>query len=112
MSRLSKTETYAALWLASQGSDVASISKELKIEEKSIVSILEKHNSTNTDKIKTGSGPTKQNKQKTLMVNETAVKKNKSVSVMTEAASQRNDQVIKNMRSTNNNKNIFRPHNG
>lgn len=114
MSRLSKTESYAALWLYHTGMDVPSISKELKISEESVTSILEKNNKTNSDdKIKNGSAPTtKKNKQKTLMINETSVKKNKSVSVMTEAASQQNDEVLKNMRNEQKNSNIFRPYNG
>lgn len=114
MSRLSKTECYAALWLNHTGMDVPSISKELKISEQSITLTLEKNNKTNSgDKIKNGSAPTtKKNKQKTLMINETSAKKNKSVSVMTEAASQKNDEVLKNMRNNKQNSNIFRPYNG
>lgn len=109
MSRLSKTETYAILWLNHTGVSVAEISTELNVSEKSVTSILEKHSETNRDKIKTGSEPTKKKQSKTLMVNETAVKKNKSVSIMTEAASQQSDQVLKNMRSRLSDKGIFRP---
>lgn len=115
MSRLSKTEIYAALWLSHTGMEVPAISKELKLSEKSIVSILEKQNTTNENNtIKTGSEPTKKNKSnKSLMINETASKKSKSVSIMTEAASQRNDETIKNAVSKrNNDKDIFRPNNG
>lgn len=97
MARTSKVETYAVQWLAYKGHDVASISKELKIPEKTVLSILEKNeNTNNSNKIKTASSKVTGTGQN-LMINETAVKKTKSVSVMTEAASQRNDEVIKNM---------------
>lgn len=114
MSKLSKIETYAALWLSYTGMDIPSISKELKITEQSVISILEKNNKTNTNnKIKNGSAPTtKKNQNKSLMINETTSKKNKSVSVMTEAASQQNDEILKNMRNVQKNNNIFRPYNG
>jgi len=113
MPRISKIETYAILWLNNQGLDIAEISKELKIAEKSVISTLEKNNNTNIDKIKTGSRPSKKNDdKKSLMINETSIKKNKSVSIMTEAASQKNDEVVKNMRNENSNNNIFRPNNG
>lgn len=114
MSKLTKIEGYAALWLSHSGMDVSEISKELKLPEKSIVSLLEKQNTTNENNaVKTGSEPAGKTKPKTLMINETASKKNKSVSVMTEAASQKNDEVIKNMtRKKTNDKSIFRPYNG
>jgi hypothetical protein len=111
MSRLSKTEIYAIKWLASEGEDAGSISKQLKIPEDKIISVLEKNQPMNKEKIRSGSEPSK-NKQKTLMINETAVKKNKSVSIMTEGASQRNDEVIKNMVSKKEHTAIFRPNNG
>ena len=113
MAKLSKTEKYAIQWLAYQGFDVASISKELKISETSINNILEKNQHINADnKVPSGSEPVgKNNKSKTLMINETAVKKTKSVSVMTEAASQQGDEARKKISVRNNNKNIYRPHN-
>lgn len=110
MSRLSKVDSYAIKWLAHTGLTPSEISKELKLSEEQIMKVLEKEAPlTNTDKVKTGSSPVKQ--EKTLMINQTAVKKNKSVSVMTEAASQQNDQELKKPRSAiKHNKDIFRPH--
>lgn len=113
MSKLTKVDSYAILWLAHSGMDVAGISKELKLPEKSIINLLEKQNGTNeTNNVKTGSEPVGKTRPKTLMINETASKKKKSVSVMTEAASQKNDEIIKNINRTHNDKNIFRPYNG
>lgn len=113
MSKLTKVDGYAILWLSHSGMDVATISKELKLPEKSITNLLEKKNGTNeTNKVKTGSEPVGKTKPKTLMINETASKKKKSVSVMTEAASQKNDEIIKNISRKSDNKNIFRPYNG
>lgn len=111
MSRVSKLEAYAVQWLAYKGNDVAFISKELKIEEQKVTEILEKcENVDNSNKIKTGSGSVKAS-EKTLMVNETAVKKTKSVSIMTEAASQKNDEILKNMPPVAKHHDaIFRPH--
>lgn len=112
MPKLNKTETYAIKWLAHTGLDVSEISKELKVSEQQILRILEKEQPlNNNNKIKDGSSPAKSNKSN-LMINQTAVKKTKSVSVMTEAASQQNDAVNKNLKPYNKNeKNIFRPNN-
>lgn len=113
MSRLSKTEIYAIKWLASEGEDSASISKQLKIDEQKVIAVLEKSQPLNKEKIKSGSEPSSKNKQKTLMINETSIKRNKSVSIMTEAASQRNDEAVKKMNSRKkDNIAIFRPNNG
>jgi hypothetical protein len=111
MARSSKIETYAVQWLALKGYDVAFISKELKIEEEKVRSILEKgENIDNNNKIKNGSSSVKAGEQN-LMINETAVKRTKSVSVMTEAASQRNDETLKNMQpQAKHSEAIFRPH--
>lgn len=112
MSRVSKVETYAVQWLASKGHDIAFISKELKITEEKVTSILEKGENVNdNNKIKTGSSKVKGTDKNNLMINETAVKRTKSVSIMTEAASQRNDEALKNNPpSTGRSDCIFRPH--
>lgn len=111
MSRVSKLETYSVQWLAQKGHDVAFISKELKLSEEKVTEILEKsENVSNENKIKTASDPVK-GSDKSLMINETSVKKTKSVSIMTEAASQRNDEVLKNMNpQSKHSEAIFRPH--
>lgn len=111
MVKLSKIETYAILWLSNTGLDSAAISKELKLPEDKIIKVLEKNQPRdNENKVKTGSEPVK---GKSLMINETAGKRNKSVSIMTGAASSVIDEVYKNMPSSNkHNGAIFRPNNG
>lgn len=113
MSKLSKVDSYAIKWLAHTGLNKSEISKELKISEEQIQKVLEKENPMqNNDKVKTGSSPVK-TQNKNLMINQTAGKKTKTVSIMTEAASQHNDQEIKKPRSSNkHSESIFRPHNG
>lgn len=111
MVRLSKVETYAILWLSSTGLDSASISKELKLPEDKIIKVLEKKQPRdNENKIKTGSEPVQ---GKNLMINETAGKRNKTVSIMTGAASSAIDNVYKNMPLSNKHSgSIFKPNNG
>lgn len=112
MNKVSKANSYAIKWLSYTGLNSSEISKELKISEEQIMKILEKESPAhNDDKVKTGSGPVKQPK-KNLMINQTAGKKAKTVSIMTEAASQNNDQELqKSPTNKRYNKDIFRPHN-
>jgi hypothetical protein len=111
MPRTSKVEKYAIQWLSYQGFDIASISKELKLPENSIQNILEKNQHINKDNIvPSGSEPVgTKKKPKSLLINETAVKKTNSVAIMTEAASQQVDEARKRISTRNNNKNIYRP---
>lgn len=114
MSRLSKAEKYAILWLSYQKKEVAEISKELKIEESKIKNVLEKYQSTNNNiKTKAGSEPaTKNNQRQNLMINETVGKKTKNVSIMTQAASMSFDEKMKKVplgRKSQTEKSIFRP---
>lgn len=112
MTRLSKTDKYAILWLSHTGLHSAEISQELKISEENITKVLEKATPmSNDNKISTGSEPVKSNN---LMINETAGKKTKSVSIMTGAASQENDRILKEMKpsSSRHTGAIFRPNNG
>lgn len=111
MVKLSKTETYAILWLSHTGLDAAAISKELKLPEEKIIKVLEKKQPmSNDEKIKTGSEPVQ---GKNLMINETAGKKTKSVSIMTGAASQAIEQVYKDAPASNKHSGaIFKPNNG
>jgi predicted transcriptional regulator len=114
MSRLSKTEKYAILWLKYQEKDIAEISKELKITEDKIKNVLEKYDITNkTINTKSASEPASHSgKRKNLMINETVGKKTKNVSIMTQAASMAFDEKIKKIiptRKTQTEQNIFRP---
>jgi uncharacterized protein YdcH (DUF465 family) len=114
MSRLSKTEKYAVLWLNYQKREIVEISKELKIDESKIQSVLEKHQSINDNiNTKAGSEPaTTTNSKKNLMINETFGKKTKNVSIMTQAASMSFEEKMKKIplgRKSETEKNIFRP---
>jgi len=111
MPRSSKTEIYSVLWLNYNKRSVAEISKELNLEEEKVIKILEKHNATNTtNKTITASEKIK-NKPSNLMINTTANKQSKNVSVMTQAASMAFDEHKKSIsnRPNKNNKNIFKP---
>lgn len=109
--KISKTDQYAIKWLSHTGMSPSEISKELKISEEKIMQSLEKGQPVNEDKIPSGSEKAKQ-KSKSLLINQTAVKKTNSVSIMTEAASQKSDEARRNAKVRNNNKNIYRPNNG
>ena len=112
MTRLSKEKVYSILWLNHINKNIPTISKTLKISEKDIIITLEKNkNLENKTNIKEGSAPVKgkDNKIKSLMINETMGKKTKNVSIMTQAASSAYDQAKKKQNFRSNNKNIFRP---
>lgn len=112
MTRLNQTQKYAIYWLNSQGSDVSAIANELEVTEDSIVKCLEKNQQINNDNaIKTSSSAAGNVKNKNLMINETSVKKNKTVMIMTKEASMQNDELKKNQssKSTKNSGAIFKP---
>jgi len=112
MSKLNKIQTYAILWLNSQSIESIKIADELKITVKQVSNVLEKHSKT-TNNIETKSSPVS-NKSKNMMVNQTAVKKTNSVSIMTKEASAMHDELQKkadqrSVRKPNND--IYRPNN-
>lgn len=90
MAKLSRTQTYAILWLNSNGKNIDEISNELSITSKQVSSALEKNSNAGANanipvaKSKAGNIPN-------LMINETAAKKNKGVSIMTKEASEVHD---------------------
>jgi len=96
-----KIQEYAVKYLHdTMKMDNATIAKELKLKESDVSKILDK-NPTN-----------KQSSTKNLMINETSAKKSKNVSIMTQAASMQNDELIKNMNTTNRTQDcIHRPKN-
>jgi SH3-like domain-containing protein len=112
MARLSKTEKYAIQWLAHQGWNSVEISQELKLSEQSICNCLEKTQPINDQTVVNTKSTPVVAKPKSLIINETAAKKTKSVSIMTEAASQQADAARKFVTGRNNDKNIYRPNNG
>lgn len=110
MSRLNKTQTYAIMWLNSQNIEPIKIADELKLNLKQVSTVLEKQSQSGTNNIETKSSPV--SKRKNLMVNETAVKKTNSVSIMTKEASAMNDELQKKIDSSSvrrSNDAIYRP---
>jgi DNA-binding transcriptional regulator GbsR (MarR family) len=112
MSRLSKTNTYAVLWLNHTGMSVEDIVKELDITINQVNGVLEKNNVTNTESpVKTTQNPVNIS-NKNLMITETMNKKSKTVAIMTQQASSANDELRKkntNNNSKKDNSSIFRP---
>jgi hypothetical protein len=101
MAKLSKTKEYAIRYLSdNMGLNAQQISKELKLSIEDIEKILPPMKES-----------LKEDKTKDLRISQTAVKKINSVSIMTEAASQVNDEMIKNMNTSGRNLNsvIFKP---
>lgn len=112
MAKLSKSNTYAVLWLNHNGSSVDDIASELSITAKQVNTVLEKNNTTNTDSpIKTTQQSVSVN-NKNLMITETMNKKKNTVAIMTQQASSVNDEVRQKMPANNPrkvNSSIFRP---
>lgn len=117
MAKTSKMQQYAIQWLDSQNYSVAEIVNELNLSEKTVIGVLEKNKNPNTNaepvNIKTGSesvAPAKGSKN--LMINQTAVKKNNSVMIMTPEASMKNDEAKKKINDASTRQThsaIFRP---
>ena len=113
MARLSKTQNYAILWLNSQGTDLVKIADELGLTEKQVLSVIEKGIDTKISentKIKTVKSPAN-SRSKNLMITQTAGKKTKNVAIMTQEASQLNDELKKTQSGSNRYKDnvIYRP---
>lgn len=112
MSRINRTQTYAALWLNSQGWTVTKIANELELTDKQVQNTIEKFNQKQkgTDSIKTVSAPMGQSPSKNLMIRETANKK-AHVAIMTKESSMMNDELKKKNSTTpiRNNTGIYRP---
>ncbi|MFM7796445.1 MAG: hypothetical protein ACKO7N_06750 [Candidatus Nitrosotenuis sp.] len=87
MAKLSKTQQYAVQYLHSQNKSAEDISSELKLSLTQVKSLLEK--------TKPIAGEAKTDRTKNLMIRQTSAKKQNSVSIMTEAASQLGDEFIK-----------------
>lgn len=117
MAKLGKAQIYAINWLNSQGKDLDFITTELGLSNKQVLSVIEKNqptkeSSNQIDPIKTASESTaKQIVSKNLMINHTSAKKNNQVMIMTHEASMINDELKKNLTSSQNrnSKHIFRP---
>jgi hypothetical protein len=102
MAKLSKMQQYAVLYLNEfKKMDSISISKELKLSVASIDKLINGKTTTQT----------KTDKTKDLRIRQTSVKKNNSVSIMTQAASQVGDEFLQSMdhKTKNTDSYIFRP---
>lgn len=108
MSDISNTKKYAIYWMNHSGSDVSSISSELKISKDKILEILGDQVSSATR------NENKENHKintKDLMITKTSVKGNNSVAIMTKEASEINDSKRSKYTNQSNDieKGIFRP---
>lgn len=113
MAKISKAQNYAILWLNNQGIETVKIADELNLTEKQVLSVLEKgiDNKISKDtKIKTVKSVVS-SKSKDMMITKTSAKGTKNVAIMTQEASQLNDELKKqNSTSSRSRDNIiYRP---
>lgn len=96
---MNKTTEYAIYHLDDSGIQAKDIAKELDINLKDVKSVLKKKQDLEKPKnsIQTTSAKVT---SKDLMIRETSVKGNKSVAIMTKAASEANDQFRKTMNNS------------
>jgi len=97
MSRLNKVQVYAIRWLSHEGKSPESISTELDITIKQVLSTLEKYAVSVDDKKESKLDTKKEpvNSSKNLMINQTSSKQTKNVMIMTKEASMMNDELKK-----------------
>lgn len=93
MPKLTKNNTYAILWLKSQGWELSEISKELGITDKQVNSVVLPQPIESVNNIRRTS--------KDFMINQTA-NKTRGVSIMTKEASAMNDDLKKTTTKNNN----------
>lgn len=109
MNKKTHIHEYAALWLNSQNMSISDIAQELKLTEKQIQNILNKH--TSQSHISTTTEPVKKSTIKDLMITDSASAKHR-VAIMTKAASEIADESKKTNITTSSNKPyIFKPSN-
>jgi hypothetical protein len=99
MNKLTKKDKYAIEFLHNKGNPVADIANELGLEVSQVKRFITKHipsTQTAEDNIESP----KLDKTKNLMIRHTADKKNNSVSIMTQGASQIGDEFYKNINSS------------
>ena len=103
MAKVTKIQNYAILWLNHQGVETIKIADELKLTEKQVLSVLEKGIDPKVSEestIKTVKSSVAKSKSKDLMITQTSAKGTKNVAIMTQEASQLNDDLKKNNTST------------
>lgn len=99
MSRLSKSNKYAILWLKSQNKTTEEIQKELGVSEKQVDSVV-----LPTHKDNAQQDSTNRKTSKDFMIHETANRIN-SVAIMTKEASAMNDDFKKSNKPNNTSRN-------
>jgi hypothetical protein len=108
MNKITNLHKYAILWLNSQNLSVEAIGEELKLTDKQIQNVLNKHITSSTINNKT---ETVKSKIKDLMITDSASAKHK-VTIMTKAASEVADESKKsNIPTPSNKPYIFKPSN-
>jgi orotate phosphoribosyltransferase-like protein len=98
--KINKTDLqkYASLWLKQSGLNETEISDRLGVDIDTIMLWMRENNLAN------------KKPKKSLFINETVGKKNKTVSIMTKEASEKGDEQKRyNQTPRNMDKNIFRP---
>lgn len=105
MPKLSKTKEYAIKYLSSQDKSPEDIAEELKVPLSQVKNLLKNNKGSVSE--------TKTDRTKNLMIRQTSAKKQNSVSIMTEAASQLGDEHFKNLGALHKSTEgyIFRPKN-
>jgi putative lipase involved disintegration of autophagic bodies len=86
MAKLSKEKEYAIKYLLSTGKSAEEIAQELEVKPNQVAKFVVKEELV---------APAKIDKTKDLMIRQTSAKKNNSVSIMTQAASQVGDEFYK-----------------
>lgn len=108
MNKITDLHKYAILWLHSQNTPIENISEKLKLTDKQIQSVLNKH--VTNAAINNKTEPVK-SKIKDLMITDSASAKHK-VTIMTKAASEVADESKKtNIVTPSNKPYIFKPSN-
>lgn len=102
MNKITKKDKYAIQFLYENGSTEESICKELDLDIKQVKRFISKNLKAKTVEAveENKAEEQKDDKTKNLMIRQTASKKNNSVSIMTQGASQIGDEFYKALQSS------------
>lgn len=100
MNKLTKKDKYAIQFLYEHGSTEDYIAKDLSLELNQVKRFIKNNIKTIDDKTEVVSEEPKNDKTKNLMIRQTAAKKNNTVSIMTQGASQVGDEFYKSINSS------------
>ena len=106
MARITKPQTYAALWLRDQGKTNEEIAEELSITIKQVAGVMSKY----TQKAQPKQEVVISRTSKDFMIRKTSANGNNTVAIMTKEASEMNDETKKKdfSKAKNNTSNIHR----